>query len=503
MVFSSVVFFFVFLPVVLAGYALLWLPVARGWRPSLWRQISNVWLLAASLLFYWWGEQELLLLMLFVTLVNFLCAIAIDWADFSDNPQVTPARRATTRKLAMAVAFVISLGGLFIAKYLTFSLENINILLESFGAQPVLTSLKISLPLGISFYTFQVFSYTIDVYRKEVKATRNFPDFACYVTFFPQLVAGPIVRYSDIAEELVSRNIDFSLVEKGARRFILGLGKKMLIANTVAIPADAIFALPADDLTPALAWIGIWAYTLQIYFDFSGYSDMAIGLGYMFGFHFLENFKYPYVARNVQDFWRRWHISLSTWFRDYLYIPLGGNRYSAARTHANLFIVFILCGLWHGASWNFLIWGLYHGAFLVMERQGLSSLVGRLWVPLQHAYLLLAVLVGWVFFRADNLPHALQYLGSMAGAGMGGDGLDVAILPSQWTALLCGTVLALPVITLARSLVTHFQDTPSLPGLVVSTALQLGRASVYVAILLASVVLLASSTHNPFIYFRF
>src|SRR4051812_8670704 len=318
---------------------------------------------------------------------NYWMAIAVD------RVHGTPA---AARRLAFAVTLNLVVLGIF--KYANFFADNLNALLRAGRIEPVAVP-RVLLPIGISFFTFHAISYVIDVSRRDATAQKSPVHAALYLLLFPQLIAGPIIRYRDIADQLARRVVSIDDFAYGVRRFVIGLGKKVLIANVVAGPADKIFAMPAHELSTAHAWLGIVCYTLQIYFDFSGYSDMAIGLGRMFGFRFPENFRWPYIADTVQEFWRRWHISLSTWFRDYLYVPLGGNRVPTATMYRNLVLVFFLCGLWHGASWNFVIWGLFHGTFLVVERLGLAAAVRRLWAPLRHAYLLLVVMVGWVFFR--------------------------------------------------------------------------------------------------------
>jgi alginate O-acetyltransferase complex protein AlgI len=323
---------------------------------------------------------------------------------------------------------------------------------------------------------------------------------ALYLLLFPQLIAGPIIRYRDIADQLARRSVTLDDFAAGVRRFIVGLGKKVLVANIVAAPADQIFALGAAQLTTPLAWLGIACYTLQIYFDFSGYSDMAIGLGRMFGFRFPENFRWPYVAGTIQEFWRRWHISLSTWFRDYLYVPLGGSRTTPARTYRNLVIVFFLCGLWHGASWNFVIWGLFHGFFLVVERLGLAAVLHRLWAPVRHAYVLLVVMVSWVFFRANTLPEAMAFLSALCGA-------TEAVSPPltfQWyltpelmLALAAGIAGSAPLVP---ALGASLERGPA-PGR--ARLVDLASAVALGGIFFASILQLAARTYNPFIYFRF
>jgi alginate O-acetyltransferase complex protein AlgI len=363
---------------------------------------------------------------------------------------------------------------------------------------------RVHLPIGISFFTFQALSYIIDLYRNETTVQRSLLNFALYKALFPQLIAGPIVRYRDVARQIERRTVSLHDFSSGVQRFIIGLGKKVLIANVMGRAADTIFATPAETLPATLAWIGAIAFMLQIYFDFSGYSDMAIGLGRMFGFHFLENFNYPYIARSIREFWRRWHISLSTWFRDYLYIPLGGNRHGAARTGANLLLVFLLCGLWHGASWTFLIWGVYHGFFLVLERVPVvGRLLDRLPAPLQHAYVLLVVLVGWVFFRADTFVHALAYLQAMVDfsrAPLFNSQLFLALNNEFSLTLVAAVIGSAPVFALlqrwraGRPIVSA----PAVRWLAATAQVgSLGFVLVY------SIAAVLGGAHNPFLYFRF
>jgi alginate O-acetyltransferase complex protein AlgI len=342
------------------------------------------------------------------------------------------------------------------------------------------------------------------VYRQDASAQKRPIEAALYLLVFPQLIAGPIVRYRQIAAQLTSRAATISDFAYGVRRFIIGLAKKMLVANTLAVPADHIFMMPAAELTAAHAWLAVVCYTLQIYFDFSGYSDMAIGLGRMFGFHFPENFAYPYIASSVQDFWRRWHMSLSAWFRDYVYIPLGGNRASTARVYFNLVLVFFLCGLWHGASWTFVAWGLFHGLFLVLERLGLAPrlLAAPRW--LRHAYLLLVVMVGWVFFRAESLSGAISMLRAMIGLG---GAAPTVYLPGWYltrevlVALAAGIVGATPIVPAIAARWARTPDEHTAPQL--GWGLSLLAASALVVLLAASVMMTAAQTYNPFIYFRF
>lgn len=396
MVFASSLFLFLFLPITLIGYFSL--------RST---SLRNLFLLVMSLIFYAWGEPVYVLLMIVSIIINYTAGLLIHIYHHKQTPLIT-------KGMILTVCIIINLGLLLYFKYANFLINNLNTLLQLL-ALPSINYPLVALPIGISFFTFQALSYVIDVYRKETDVQLNPINCALYVSLFPQLIAGPIVRYHDVAQQIVSRTITSHQFSLGIQRFIFGLAKKVILANTLGEVADKIFEIPGPDLTTGLAWLGITCYTLQIYFDFAGYSDMAIGLGRMFGFEFLENFNYPYVSQSIREFWRRWHISLSTWFRDYLYIPLGGNRGSWLQTYFNLWIVFFLCGLWHGASWNFVIWGALHGAYLVVERLGWQNHLNRLWRPLQHGYTLLLVMIGWVFFRADSLGHALQYLASMAG----------------------------------------------------------------------------------------
>ena len=478
--FSSPIFLFLFLPLVL---------LLHGLAP---RPARNSILLAASLFFYAWGETLYILVMLLSIACNYAAGRAI-----ARQPEGGMARRVS---LGAAIALNLSL--LLGFKYSHFLVENYSWLIEQMGF-PAVELQPVHLPLGISFFTFQALSYLIDVYRGTIRAERSPLTLGLYICLFPQLIAGPIVRYPQIAGALRERSVSVDAFAEGARRFTQGLAKKMLIANTLAVPVDTIFALPADGLGASLAWFGITCYALQIYFDFSGYSDMAIGLGRMLGFPFPENFNYPYVARSLSEFWRRWHISLSTWFRDYLYIPLGGNRGSTLRTYRNLVAVFLLCGLWHGASWNFAVWGLFHGCFLVFERCAGRALLERLPRPLCHVYTLGVVLIAWVFFRAETLPQALAFLGAMLGMGAGGEGQYLLEFASVAVvlALFAGVLGATPW---WRHLASGARDQTPLYRLLRSARLgpMLGPL-VTAALFVASAMHLATQTFNPFIYFRF
>lgn len=484
MVFSSPIFLFLFLPVVLSGYFFL---------PRTW--MKNLWLLVFSLVFYAWGEPVFIQLALASTLMNYFLG---RWVDGTEDPG--------RRKFAVAMAVGLNLGLLVFFKYANFAVDNLNLLLGKFDVAPVVIP-HILLPVGISFFTFHALSYVVDVYRRKWKAATHPGDVALYIFFFPQLIAGPILRWNAIAPQLYQRGVTVEKFAEGIRRFIIGLSKKMIVANVVAVPADKIFALPVQDLSPGLAWFGALCYMLQIYFDFSGYSDMAVGMGKMFGFKFLENFNYPYIAQSVRDFWRRWHISLSTWFRDYLYIPLGGNRVSEARNHFNLILVFFLCGLWHGASWTFAIWGLYHGLFLVLERTRFGGFVDGLPRPFRHGYMLLVVLLGWVLFRAESLEHALGFVAAMS--GMGHDVTTSQPLGRFMThqvtfAIVAGVVFSMPTWGGVKTRCVNTIN--SMPDRFRPTARNLGslfEIALLIFLLVVSATWLAGGTYNPFIYYRF
>jgi alginate O-acetyltransferase complex protein AlgI len=485
MVFSSPVFLFLFLPFILVGYFI----VPRRLRNSL--------LLLASLLFYVWGEKLFVVVLLASITLNYLFGLLIERVQ---------GKRAAG--LAIALAVLVNLGLLATFKYANFLVDNLNLVLPRLHLHAI-TLARVHLPLGISFFTFHALSYVIDVYRREVPALKNPINFALYISFFPQSIAGPIVRYNDVAKQLIFRVVTLEGFAEGVRRFIMGLAKKMIIANNVALAADSIFGLPNHELTGGLAWLAVISYSLQIYFDFSGYSDMAIGLARMFGFQFRENFNYPYIAGSITEFWRRWHISLSTWYRDYLYIPMGGSRHRTARTYFNLVTVFFLCGLWHGASWTFILWGLYHGAFLVVERMGLGKLLERTWAPVRHVYTLLVVMVGWVLFKAATLSQALAFLGAMVGLS---HGTGIRYNPSLYLnvqvtgILIAGLLASLPVLPWLAG----WRDRLSLAmekrgglALAVEPVLAFVPVIALAFLLLVSAMFLAGGTYNPFIYYRF
>ncbi len=382
MVFSSEIFLFIFLPIVIILYNLVG------------RRLKNICLFLASLFFYAWGEPVYVLLLLLSIAVNYVMGLLFDVFN----------NKGTAKKIVLIIACMGNICFLGYFKYIVFIIINLNRLGLNLSVPDV------KLPIGISFYTFQILSYVIDAYRGRVKIQHNILRLGLYVSLFPQLIAGPIVRYSDIEKEIDKRSTTAEDFYLGAKRFMFGFAKKVVIADTVCMIADTAFL--ATDLSMNMAWLGIMAYAAQIYFDFSGYSDMAIGLGHMFGFHFSENFNYPYISKSIKEFWRRWHISLGSWFRDYVYIPMGGSRCSKVRTYFNLIFVFALTGLWHGASWNFVAWGLYYAFFLVLERM-LGNFPEKIPAIIKHAYAVVVILVGWVFFRAEGLAAAFNYIRAM------------------------------------------------------------------------------------------
>ncbi len=477
MVFSSVAFVFYFLPLFLLLYYFC------GAR--------NGALLFGSLVFYTWGEGAYLFLLAGLVALNFYCGMLIDGAE------------GARRKAFLVAGITVNLAALAFFKYAGFLVRSIDAVT---GAG--LPAVDIHLPIGISFFVFQLISYLIDIGRGSIPADRGFVRFATYVMMFPHLIAGPIVRYSDIDRELFKRSITIGNVGLGVQFFIVGLCQKVLIANMVAPAADKVFGFPAAELSAAVAWLGVTAYTLQIYFDFCGYSNMAIGLAFMMGFRFPINFNYPYVSRSITEFWRRWHMSLSFWFRDYVYIPLGGNRGGPFRTASNLIIVFFLTGLWHGASWTFVIWGLFHGAFLLIERAGLRNGLDRAPVVVGWAYTMLVVMVGWVLFKASDMHHAGSILAAMSGAGNSSpaEPMQLWLTPEVITAMLAGILFSAPLLP---ALLERFKM-PALPGPVIPGTAHMKTTLVrpipvvlLVCGLFLSCALLISSSLNPFLYFQF
>ena len=468
MLFSSIVFLFTFLPAVMILYYLL--PV----------RFRNVILLLASLVFYAWGEPVYLFLMLLSILFNYFSGL-----DIARNLQ---DKRAAKRSLVFNLIINLAVLGFF--KYEGFVLDTLN------GILPVHISYHaLPLPIGISFYTFQILSYIIDVYRGNVKVQTNLPNFALYVTMFPQLIAGPIVQYADVDEQLASREVSRTKFGEGSMYFIRGLAKKVLLANTSGMIFTEVSGLAKGNIAVMTAWLGAFAYMFQIYFDFSGYSDMAIGLGKMFGFEFNMNFNYPYVSKSITEFWRRWHISLSSWFRDYVYIPLGGNRVSKIKHIRNLLIVWFLTGLWHGAAWNFVAWGLYYGVILIIEKYFLSPVLDRLPDVVRHIYSIVLVVIGWVLFFSSSFGQAADYIRVMFGAGAHGfaDRESMYLLTSNlilWLILIFGST---PLV--------HFRYEHMLRSKKWNTTII--NSVVYAALFIVCIAYLVTETYNPFLYFRF
>lgn len=467
MLFSSMTFIFVFLPIICTVYLL-----AK-------KELHNPILLIASIIFYAWGEPKYLAIMLFTIVVNFFGAILIE-------------KYNSHKKLVLLLTIAVNLSFLIYFKYFNFIIDNINALCHSH-----ISALKVIMPLGISFYTFQAISYVIDVYRNECRAQKDIYKLALFICLFPQLIAGPIVKYHEISEQIDNRDVNFEKVCIGIKRFICGLSKKVIIANTFALIADKIFEQSPDNFSHFVAWIGAVSYSLQLYFDFSGYSDMAIGLGLIFGFKFMENFNYPYISKSITEFWRRWHISLSTWFKQYVYIPLGGNRNGKLKQLRNLGIVFLLTGIWHGASWNFVIWGLWHGFFIILEKifNIKDFQPQKIWIKvMQHIYCIMIFIIGWVIFRAENITYATQYLKNMFGL--------IKINPEnilynniyyggaiEWGIFIVAILCAMPI----------FKNMIYAKNKAIKAFVNIWLMTLF----LVSAMYISASTYNPFIYFRF
>ena len=483
MVFSSLLFLFRFFPLLLMFY---FIPAALPFLKPYSILCKNTVLFIGSLIFYAWGEPVYIVLMLFSTLVDYSHGILVDHFQSSSSP-----RGLFRAKLAVLSSAVINLSLLGFFKYSDFLIETIN---RMTGASIPL--LHLPLPIGISFYTFQTMSYTIDVYRGDARVQKNFLAFGTYVTLFPQLIAGPIVQYKTIAEQLPARRETWDSFSYGIRRFLIGLGKKVLLANNIGLLWDTVSSIPHAELTSLTAWLGIAAFGFQLYFDFSGYSDMAIGLGQMFGFRFLENFNYPYISKSITEFWRRWHISLGTWFREYVYIPLGGNRKGLPRQIRNMIIVWLLTGIWHGASWNFLVWGAYFAFLLIFEKCFLLRRLQRIPSFFQHAYALLAILIGWVIFSFEDMGtgiHYLQVLFGFSGAGAF-DTESLYFLTNYGILFLILILGSTPV--LGRRVPECLKRCPAW----LSAGLENGF---YILVFLLCVAYLVDATYNPFLYFRF
>ncbi|MBR2483413.1 MAG: MBOAT family protein [Oscillospiraceae bacterium] len=472
MTFSSVLFLHVFFAALLCCY---FAPFVHK------RDTKNTILLLFSLAFYACGGLAYFPLILLSIAINYLFGRLVDGCG-----------EVKKKKCLLAVAVALNLLLLFCFKYLGFLTENLNLLI------PTLPVLEIVLPIGISFYTFQGLSYVVDVYRGEAKGEKNLVRVALYIALFPQLVAGPIVRYTTIADEISVREESWDEAYAGAVRFLLGFAKKILLANPLGQMADSAFSQSGDLLTTGLAWLGALAYTGQIYFDFSGYSDMAIGLGRLFGFHFLENFNYPYISKSVTEFWRRWHISLSTWFRDYVYIPLGGNRGNRAFQIRNLAIVWMLTGIWHGAEWTFILWGVYYALLLIGERYCWGKALEKCPALLRHGYAMVLVIFGWVIFRAPTLSAAWNYSAAMLGLGSAPFWCGQAsyLLRQYWVELIFGVVFALPTLPKAKEWLLS-------RGEGMSRAVGLASPALLLVLFGLAYISLLSSGFNPFIYFQF
>ncbi|WP_201002824.1 MBOAT family O-acyltransferase [Paenibacillus glycanilyticus] len=469
MIFSSLLFLFIFLPAV---FLLYWLSPRRG---------KNLILFLASLAFYAWGEPVYIVIMLISTVTDYSFGLLLSRPEWG----------AKRRKAIVVASVIVNLALLSYFKYADFAIRNVNALL---GTDIPLTEL--ALPIGISFYTFQSMSYIIDVYRGTAKAQRNWIDFGTFVALFPQLVAGPIVQYNTLAEQLKERRVTMEMFAEGVRRFIIGLAKKVLLANNIGLLWHAISDADAGTLPVFTAWLGIIAFAFQIYFDFSGYSDMAIGLGLMFGFRFNENFNKPYTAQSITDFWRRWHISLSTWFRDYVYIPLGGNRKGLPKQLRNILIVWLLTGIWHGAAWNFMLWGLYFGVILIFEKWAGLRLLARAPRWIRHVYASLLILIGWVLFAFDELPKVGGYLKAMFG-------LNGQPVWNDGTVYFLYTNLGLLAVLVLASIAWRKRTEPARENGGVSAIRSLAGSASLLVLFFLSVSYLVDATFNPFLYFRF
>lgn len=465
MVFSTPIFLFYFLALTLLVYYLV---------P---RKLRNGVLLLSSLFFYYWGEQLYVSIMFLSTAIDYVHGLLVERCKARDNDRGA--------RMAVASSIVFNLALLLFFKYWDFLAASLQAVGLTF--MPVL---NIHLPIGISFYTFQTMSYTIDVYRGDTRAQRSIINFGTFVTLFPQLIAGPIIKYKDLGDQIDQRTCSTDKFASGVQTFMVGMAKKVLIANNVGMLWESYKAMALGELTVAGSWLGVLAFTFQIYFDFSGYSDMAIGLGRMLGFEFLPNFNYPYISKSITEFWRRWHISLSTWFRDYVYIPLGGNRCGKLRQCVNILVVWALTGFWHGAGWNFLFWGFYYGVLLLLEKLLLGKYIRRLPAVFQHLYAMVIVIIGWVFFASPDLSTALAYLQVMFSFSPGTMGGASLVMPWLGMAVI-GVVAATP---LAKNLWEKLQGKKAMP---------LVEGALCLAALLLCTASLVSDSYNPFLYFRF
>ncbi len=471
MLFSSTVFLFLFLPAVLLLYYIV---------P---RKVRNLVLFVFSLVFYAWGEPVYVFLMIGSTVVAYITGLLAD--------KTVKGRKAWVPKVSLIVAILWNMGLLLFYKYSDFFIVNAN---NIFGFS--IKELKLVMPIGISFYSFQTLSYVIDVYRGDVKAQKNYLTLGTYVALFPQLIAGPIVRYKDVAEQMKNRRETMGNFAEGVKRFSIGLGKKVLLANSIGALVDTISNTPQSDMSVTAAWLGIIAYTFQIYFDFSGYSDMAIGLGKMFGFDFLENFNYPYISNSITDFWRRWHMSLSSWFRDYVYIPLGGNRKGKVRQCVNIMIVWFLTGFWHGANWNFMIWGVYFGIILLCEKLFLLNGLKKIPKVFAHIYALILIVIGWGIFAFNDFGKLSQNFKNMFGLS------DISFINDQAIAWLAGYAITFVILIAASTPLIRKLGTLVKGGCPVVYSCVLQPAMV-AGLLILCTAYLAGNSFNPFLYFRF
>ena len=472
MLFSSLTFIFAFLPLLLFLYFLL----KKRWY-------RNFILLLFSILFYAWGEPKYIFLMLLVILISYIAGILID--------KLEAKNKTLLKNITFILSLILIIGNLIYFKYANFIVDNINNIFK------LNISIKaIVLPIGISFYTFQILSYIIDVYRKKIPVQKNILDLSLYVTLFPQLVAGPIVRYETVQDELENRKENLNDIISGVKRFIIGLSKKIILANNVALLADFIFDnsyIHQSGYGSLIIWLGAIAYSLQIYYDFSGYSDMAIGLGQIFGFHFLENFNYPYISRSITEFWRRWHISLSSWFRVYVYIPLGGNRVSKFRWILNLLVVWALTGLWHGASWNFIIWGLYFCFLLILEKIFLKKFIDKWPSVVRWLYSIILIIIGWVIFRVENISEVFYFIKKL---------FDFS--STNYIEIFASNNLIIPILFIIPSILFMFPIYKKIENLCIKKPiLNYALNAVYLGLFLICIMYLISSNFNPFIYFRF
>ena len=458
MLFSSLNFIFVFFPLFLLIYYLV---------PF---KLKNIVLLIFSLIFYAWGEPKYIILLIIITLLDYICGIIID--KYKNNNKI--------KKIIMVFCVVSNLLFLIFFKYTNFIIDNIN------GLGLHVKTLDIALPLGISFYIFQTMSYIIDLYKDKVPTEKNFFNFLTYVSMFPQLVAGPIVRYEDVAKELKSRKIDFDSFAQGLFLFLTGLFEKVLIANNVGY-LHSLIVKDISNISLFTAWLGIISFALQIYFDFNGYSTMAIGMGKMLGFNYPKNFNYPYIAMSITDFWRRWHITLSSWFRDYVYIPLGGNRVKKYRWLINIMIVWILTGIWHGASWNFVIWGVYFGIILILEKLFVGKIIDKLPGFFKHVYALFLILIGWLIFFCDDLTLLYKYIPKIFANSNIIDNEFIFYIKNYMIFLVSGILFSIPIVNKINK----------------TSAIRIMTVFVYVLLFVISIIQLCSDSYNPFLYFRF